>query len=535
MWHPTKHNFWRDTRGNLSITAGVVGVLLLTAVGASLDGGQMFSTKQRLQSITDAAALMAATPEGISAGKRKALAESSIRSHVERVGGLSISSTTVNVNEADGQVYVALAADVPLIFGGVLGSDMRRVSASSLAEESNSASLNSLSISLVLDLSGSMGDRFDNGSKLASVNSAVSDMLNSISSQFGSEVAAATQISTGVYPFNWGMVDGETVALEPGTNRMLTSMTNLSLASGSVPATAMERAVEDQLEEMKTRTNRDRYIVYVTDGKIDEDRSDVAGRYLREKELFESKDPIGCTKVAQELAVLDALFEPDLVEVKGMASPLSGVLPAPKLPNFGDGKKKNKLIRDIQKMSKKKLRENTGAGGLVGGVVETAAQLARMEKKLKTDKHAGHDHGNTDVKDMAKRIEFREDFLELCEPVQTLRVAEACGEARDNGISIIAINLSGQDKIASNTTDMCISDSVLSAIQTKKKRGKKAAAAQAEAVEGNTRTLPSGIKVRVSSDGQSFAGDANTLEELRDMLGAMLPDGEKERFVRLVG
>lgn len=510
-------------------------MLLLTAVGASLDGGQMFSTKQRLQSITDAAALMAASPEGVSVGKRKALAESSIKSHVKRVGGLDISSTTITVNEADGQVYVALVADVPLIFGGVLGSDMRRVSASSLAEDSSSDSLNSLSISLVLDLSGSMGDRFDNGSKLASVNTAVSDMLNSVSAEYGSDVAAATQISTGIYPFNWGMVDGETVALEPGTNRMLASMTNLSLAEGSLPTTAMERAVEDQLEEMKTRKNRDRFIVYVTDGKIDEDKSDVAGRYLREKELFESKDNSGCLKIAQELAVLDALFEPDLVEVKGMASPLSGVLPTPKLPNFGDGKKKNKLIKDIQKLSKKKLNEGSGAGGLVSGVVETAAEIAKMEKKLKSDKHAGHDHGNKDVKDMAKRVEFREDFLELCEPVQTLRVAGACGEARDNGISIIAINLSGQDKIASNTTDMCISDTVLSDIETKKKRGKRTTTAPAKETEGNTRTLPSGIKVRVSADGQSFAGDANSLEELRDMLGSMLPAGQKERHVRLVG
>lgn len=522
-----KTSFLSDTRGNMSIIAGVVGVLLMTAIGATLDGTQMMSTKQRLQSITDAAALMAVTPEGITAEKRKALAESSIYSHAEKAGGLNIHSTTIEVNEADGQVYVALSANVPLLFGGVLGSDNRRVSASSLAEESTSASMNSMSISLVMDLSGSMGDRFDNGSKLASVNSAVSDVMNSINAEFGGDVAAATQISTGVYPFNWGMVDGEMVALEPGTNRLLTSMTNLSLGSGSVPTTAMERAVADQLEEMKTRTNRDRFIVYVTDGKIDEDRSDIAGRYLREKELFASKDPSGCVTIAKKLATLDALYEPDLVEVKGMASPLSGVLPDPKLPNFGDGRKKNKLIKDIEKLTEKKL----GQIGLVG---ETAVEVAVIEKKLKSDKHAGHDHSDKDVKDMAKRVEFREDFLELCEPVQTLRVAEACGAARDNGISIIAINLSGQDKIASNTTDMCINDTVLSDIKTKKERGKNPQAAQTAGTDGNALTLPSGIKVRVSADGQSFAGDARTLEELRDMLGAMLPDGEKTRSVRLV-
>ncbi|MGJ8559385.1 MAG: pilus assembly protein TadG-related protein [Litorimonas sp.] len=510
MTHYRNASFLRDTRGNLSIITGVVGVLLMTAVGASLDGGQMFSTKQRLQSITDAAALMATTPDGITASKRKDLAEASIYSHVEKVGGLNISSTTINVNEAEGQVYVALTADVPMLFGGVLGSDNRRVSASSLAEASSSVSMNSMSISLVLDLSGSMADRFDNRSKLASVNAAMSDMLNSINSEFGSEVASATSISTGVYPFNWGMVDGETVALEPGTNAILDSLAYLSLSNGSLPTTAMEQAVADQLDEMETKKNRDRYIVYVTDGKVDEDKSDVAGQYLTKSDLFASRETKECEQLAKKLLELDKKLEPELVEEGGNKSPLSLNILGVGL-NLGGDDDDDDDDEDEDETKK------------VNG--------------LKSSKHAGHNHGSKKIMEMAKRIELREDYVEVCQPKQPIRVAMACEEAREQNISIIAINLSGEDGIASNTIDSCING--VDTVTSKEFRGRKKRedkfAKKATAQEGNFKTLSSGVKVRVSADGKSYAGDATSLEELRDMLGAMLPDGKKERHVRLVG
>lgn len=328
----------------------------MTAVGASLDGGRMFTTKQNLQSITDAAALMAATPEGVSPDRRRSLAQTSIDSHVQRAGDLDISATTINVNEADGQVYVELTAEVPMLFAGVLGGNLRQVSASSLAEETMSSSLNPLSISLVLDLSDSMGDRFDNGSKLAAVNAAMSDVMNSINAEFGGDVAAATNISTGVYPFNWGMVEGETVALEPGTNTVLDSLNYLAVGDGSVPTTAMERAVQDQMDEMSSRRNRDRFIVYVTDGKVDEDRSDVAGRYLRASELFRNRDDDGCQKIAQELAVLDSMFDPNFAASVGGGSALRVTLPDLDLPNQGDGKKKNKLFKTLESFKTRELR-----------------------------------------------------------------------------------------------------------------------------------------------------------------------------------
>jgi len=548
-----KPNFFRDTNGNLSIITGVVGLMLMTAVGASLDGGRMFSTKQNLQSITDAAALMAATPEGISVAERKRLAQTSIASHVERTGELDISATTIEVNDADGQVYVELSAKVPLIFGGVLGDNLRHVSASSLAEESMSSSMNPLSVSLVLDLSDSMGDRFDNGSKLASVNAAVSDVFSAINANFGGDVAAATNISTGVYPFNWGMVDGETVALEPGTNTVLDSLSYLSLSNGSVPTTAMERAVQDQIDEMATRGTRDRYIVYVTDGKVDEDRADVAGQYLSQREMFEVDDDQACLTIVQELNAHDELVAPNLVEAPGAGSPFNNVVPDVALPNTGKGSMKGTLLKDVRDLLVRVnnaggngiglalgLNAGGGGGGLgvglnVGGDEEKRGRRSAEGKKRSNDRHAGHNHDQQEDVDTAERVDMGDDFISLCQPVQPLRVAEACEMARDNGINIIAVNLSGEDGVASNATDMCVNG--VQRVDDDPKKSKKKVTMPPDTREGagRTRTLPSGIQIRVSADGNSYAGDANNLDELRDMLSSMLPDGKKERHVRLVG
>lgn len=522
-----EHNFFHDTRGNMSIIAGVVGVMLLTAVGASLDGGQMISTKQRLQSITDAAALMAATPEGVSAAKRKKLAESSIQSHVARVGGIDISSTTINVNEADGQVYVALSANVPLLFGGVLGSDLRRVSTSSTAEGSSSASASALSISLVLDLSSSMQDRFDRGSKIASVHAAVSDVLNMVATNFGGDAAAATQVSTGVYPFNWGMVDGETVALRPGTNDVLDAMTYLSLSEGSVPSSAMEQAVEDQLAEAKENGERDRYIVYVTDGRVDHDKSDVSDHYLDEKMMF-SKDAnlMECVHESKRIMRADVELEPNLVE---LASPIGRLSPRELLTPWNV----NRALYMSPGCKNPSHPHHPSQFSNAASAYDPNVDK-KMNERITKDKHLGHAHSRDVLEIKAKRLEVREKFLKTCQPIQTVRVVEACEKAREEGISIIAINLSGEDGLASNISHMCANGFEFGDAKKHAKAGAETEIDSTVPMEISTRKLSTGLKIRVSSDGQSVSGDVNNLTELREMLGSMLPAGTKERHVRLI-
>lgn len=481
-----KRVFWRNSRGNLTITSSLVGLMLVTAVGATMDGGRLFSTHQSLQSITDSAALAAATPEHASRAKRVEIAKATIQSHAGKFAQLENIAQSIEVRGGGDQVYVSLNAEVPMLFGGVLGTDARRVSASSLAEETITSSMSAISISVVLDLSSSMSGSFDRGSKLAAVNAAVTDVFKMLETNFGGEVAAATQLSTGIYPFNWGQVDGKTVALEPGTENVIDAMSYLSLSDGSVPTTAMEQAVLDQIVDIEETGGRERFILYVTDGKVDEDKSDVAGRYLRDDQIFGAANSKKCLKLASQLLSSDIELDPETADTPGNASPLNGV---------------------------------------VNDVVDPVLDLAVSA--------LGNGGAASDNRAKGVRKGIRKQYLEQCQPTQPIRVAEACKMARDEGISIIAINLSGEDGVAANTTDMCVDGYHLADDKRGKSKGNKEASVELGS-DMPTETLPSGMTIRLSADGESFSGDAQNLDDLREMLGSMLPDGKSTRSVRLV-
>lgn len=480
-------DFWRNTRGNLTITTSVVGLMLMTAVGATLDGGRLFSTHQSLQAITDAAALAAATPEGVSESRRVEIAKATIRKHSGKFTQFENVQDAVEVRNSGKQVYVSLGADVPMLFGALLGSDGRRVSSSSLAEETVTSSMSALSISVVLDLSTSMSGSFDRGSKLAGVNAAVTDFFKMLETNFGGEVAAATQLSTGIYPFNWGQVNGETVALEPGTTNVIDAMSYLSLSDGSVATTAMEQAVLDQLAEAEDIGGRDRFIVYVTDGKVDEDKSDIAGRYLRESEMFGSARSAMCLNLAAQLLSSDAVLDPETADTPGNASPLASY----------------------------------------GGIVDPALALT-----VSTVNGLVGGRANANAAAKAQRNGVRRQYLEQCQPKQSLRVADACQQARDEGISIIGVNLSGEEGVATQTTDMCVNGYTLASSRLESFTSRFSLVSDTQ--EMTEETLSTGMTIRLSADGQSFAGDVRNLDDLREMLASMLPEGTSTRSVRLV-
>lgn len=468
----------QDNKGNLSISTAIVGVMLVSAIGASIDGARMVTTKHKLKSISDAAALMAMMPEKVSASERVRLAKSSVKTHSAVAGsGLKLNEPQIQVRDADGQVQVSLSAETSSLFGAFVGKDSLRVSASSTAEEGFGGGLSSMSLSVVLDLSSSMGDRFDRGSKIASVNAAVSDMFNMINAEFGGEAAAATRVSTGLYPFNWGAVDGETVSLRPGTGDVLNSLSYLSLGDGSVPGDALEEALEDQIKDAKLHANRDRFLIYMSDGKVDEDRDDVPSRYLREPEMFAVKDSKQCLKLAENLLKMDMEINPSTASVPGNGSLLSPVL------------------------------------GIVGGLLGAGGSTEKTNPGL-----------------AEKRIVLRRNYMRKCEPTQAIRVSEICEKARAEDVRVIGINLSGEHGVATNAVEMCTHGLV----EDKKKGGKNAAAADHPAPPTTQRGLPSGLKVNVSADGKSFSGTPTNLAELREMLNSVLPDGDSQRTVRLI-
>jgi DNA invertase Pin-like site-specific DNA recombinase len=110
-------------------------------------------------------------------------------------------------------------------------------------------------------------------------------------------------------------------------------------------------------------------------------------------------------------------------------------------------------------------------------------------------------------------------------------VTKSCEQAREEGISIIAIDMSGFNEDAEAITDLCmgLSDA------DRDNDSRRTANAEAQAQANTTRTLASGLEIEVSVDGESFSASVENLRQLREVLATMLPDAQPgERTVRLV-
>ncbi|MEM7727874.1 MAG: TadE/TadG family type IV pilus assembly protein [Pseudomonadota bacterium] len=500
--------YWRDRRGNLSITTAIVGVMLLTAVGASLDGGRMITTKAKLQSITDAAALSAATPEKASPNQRRQLALRSIETHARRHTGMALGTPRIDVRGSS-DVEVALSAETSMLFGAFLGKQSRQVSVSSLAQEALGGSAsNAISISVVMDLSESMSTRFDKGSRVASVKAAISDTFRTIENSLGGEALAATRFSTGLYPFNWGMVDGEVVALEPGTDTVVDAMAFMSMREGSVSSESFEQAVADQMAAEKTEGSRERYVVYLTDGDVDDEKGDEPGRMLSDADMFMDGHTAQCRKDKEKL---DKATD----DVRKHLSKLAG--------------------ESGKKCANPKHNHMTGNFPDLAGIVDLLQpEDLLMEARTIVNDNRGLGGDDVNVKPLENAIKRHEkaerSVVMSCKPVQTMRVVDACEKARDNDISVIAVDLSGEEGRARKITDLCmgIVEDEVSASERERKQDDKGR-------KNDGKTLPGNLEVTFSADGESMSASVSSLDELRAILSTMQPEtGKGTRQVRLV-
>ncbi|MEL6686934.1 MAG: hypothetical protein AAFP97_04865 [Pseudomonadota bacterium] len=231
--------------------------------------------------------MAAATPKDASHQKRVQIAKAAIQSHASKLAQFENIADNIEVRGTGEQVYVSLSAEVPMMFAGVLGTNARRVSASSLAEESVTSSMSAISLSVILDLSSSMTGRFDSGSKSAAVRAALANVLKDLEGSMGGAAMAEMNLSSGLYGFNWGAVPGETVPLEPGVTGVTDALVNMTLGEGSVPSAAIEAALDDQVQDKKDVGQRDRFMIYITEGGIDDEKADQKGKYLSEAQQID--------------------------------------------------------------------------------------------------------------------------------------------------------------------------------------------------------------------------------------------------------
>jgi Flp pilus assembly protein TadG/uncharacterized protein YegL len=174
---------FRDRAGNFGIMTAIALPVLLASGGVAIDVANMMMTKNKLQDATDAAALAAASAlagQGVSHADAKLIALNFLKAQVSSTQSLDGSGetgegagddddisnkTSIEITETAGlgngksfKVAIAFTRSVPLNpMTRLLGKQSADVSTESAAESSTEAK-NALSMYLVLDRSGSMGE-----------------------------------------------------------------------------------------------------------------------------------------------------------------------------------------------------------------------------------------------------------------------------------------------------------------------------------------------------------------------------------------
>lgn len=464
----------------------------------------MISSKMQLQSIVDSAALAATIPDGASEGERIALATEVIDTHTAKRRNFNIKDQTVLVHGDGSEVEVSLLAEVPSLFGSLLKSGSRQIGVSALAQESTSGSINPLSISVVLDTSPSMSERFDTGSRIAAVKLAMNNTFDMIENRYGGEVAAATQFSTGLYPYNWGLVDGAMAPLESGTEAFDDAIAFLPLNRGSVPPEAFERALEDQIDAIRTEGERDRYIVFLTGSTVDIDHADTSNSFLHESEIYLADGTPEC-----EVATSD------LVQAKRDLS----------------------ATFDYMHRNSQTLRPHAARHGVEYSTSEAGLEAHGREASMRIISNGCVSNCQRIGRDFTAYLDAITQRNLVCRPRQIDRVAEACERARDNDISVVAINLATDSWQTQDLIDLCVNPDTVSerVAENRELQNITRPDPLGRTLSPPIRTLPGGLRVQLSVDGESMSATVDNLEDLNDVLANIMPEAERGvRSVRLV-
>ena len=173
--HPL-HKSFRDDRGNVAITFGLMIIPICGLMGAAIDYSNVFRVKARLQTSVDAAALAAIHSAGKSNEERIALAELRFKSNFAPNDPTSAPTPFVNVTATT--ALVNASADVGLPILSIFGGSEITVEATSGTVMTGGS--HKLEVGMMIDLTGSMGwtPTGDSKTKIESLKTASTDLLN---------------------------------------------------------------------------------------------------------------------------------------------------------------------------------------------------------------------------------------------------------------------------------------------------------------------------------------------------------------------
>jgi Flp pilus assembly protein TadG len=167
------NGFRCDERGAIAIIFGLALVMIVFAIGVSLDTARAVRTSSKVANALDAASLVAAramAEGGVTPMEAKALAEKFFASQLNAgdAGSFSWSSFAADIDPAFGTVTVRADVSVPTSFARVL--DINQLSFSKSA--TSVYRMRNVELAIVLDITGSMS-----GQKIADLKLAAHDLV----------------------------------------------------------------------------------------------------------------------------------------------------------------------------------------------------------------------------------------------------------------------------------------------------------------------------------------------------------------------
>ncbi|WP_310383988.1 pilus assembly protein TadG-related protein [Rhizobium sp. 1399] len=301
----------RDRGGNFGIMTAILLPVLIGTAGLAIDYSNAILSKRELQEATDAGALAAATALANGTAANSAAAEALAKDFVSGqmanyVGTDAVddikAATSINIDTsttATSKSYkVTVNSSYALAttpFMGVLGYKTMNVGTTSSTTSGTNDTKNALSMELVLDQSGSMGDKTStcatyNGTKCKTYVikiDALKQAANALFSALNTADPDHSLVRTGAYSYNNGLIYNSKKtqiksmsAMAWGTATTATYVSGITATGGTDATEPMRQAtlsvqkaqdgsdVESMAHEAKGNKNVSRYIVLMTDGEM---------------------------------------------------------------------------------------------------------------------------------------------------------------------------------------------------------------------------------------------------------------------------
>lgn len=197
----------RDERGNVGVIFALTFIPVLGMVGLAVDYGKAVTAKTQLQNAADTAALAAVRADAGSESDRIAAAQKVFAANYKPYGGASI---TPSVIFSGSSVTVTASDSVPTAFSGLVGQSQFSIEAQSGA---SMLAGKHLELSMMIDLTGSMGERRNGVTKLQGLKDAAEDLLDIL---FPNGATSSDAVRVAIAPFADYVNAGDYAALATG-------------------------------------------------------------------------------------------------------------------------------------------------------------------------------------------------------------------------------------------------------------------------------------------------------------------------------